>query len=177
MGIDKKYEWAVAQNLAYRICCELDGFSHVIEDRDNLQIRITGNLALASQEFITRAKAKCKFLVDAHWPEDSPDVWCDEPWVKHGADWHVDYAGKLCWEYHRRWKDSIYAVTKEATLGNAAEYGTVWLVRSVRNLLNRHLFAHRAGIDSWRKEWDYWAHDQAVERQYLKSVKRITSER
>jgi hypothetical protein len=55
------------------------------------------------------------------------------------------------------------------THGGAAEFGSRWLLRSTRNLLNRHLFAARTGIREWRKEWDYWAHVGA-EIEYLKSI-------
>jgi hypothetical protein len=169
MDFDKTYDWAVAKNLGYRICSKLDGFSCINENPQKLQIRITGHLALASNEFSTRAKAKCDFYIDAFWPETPPVVYCMEPWLKNGAEWHADRTGLLCWEQNLNWKDSILLVIQEATIGNAAEYGTTWLIRSVRNLLNRHLFAYRAGIESWRKEWDYWAHEQAGETRYLQS--------
>jgi hypothetical protein len=177
MAMDKKYDWALAQNLGYRICSKLDGFPHRNENQEKQQIWITGSLALASDEFFTKAKAKCEFYVDAHWPEKPPVVWCKEPWVKHGAQWHIDRTGLLCWEQYLNWRDSIRSVIEEATIGNAAEYGTTWLIRSIRSLLNRHLFAHRAGIEAWRKEWDYWAHEQAGEKQYLQSKKLVTAEK
>jgi hypothetical protein len=74
------------------------------------------------------------------------------------------------WDYQLRWKDCMIDALDKKTLGEVAELGTIWILRSTRNLLNRHLFAYRSGIKEWRKEWDYWAHGQAAADEYLKPL-------
>jgi hypothetical protein len=169
--MDDKFKWAVTQNLAYRISSELIDFSKLEEDRNNLQILITGKLGLASEEMFTTVSANCKFYVDFNWPEKSPNVWCFEPWLKRGKpEWHTDANGELCWDQKLHWKNDIQAAVQEGTIGNAAEFGKTWIIRSVRNLLNRHLLAHRDGAMGWQRNWDFWAHHEAGEKEYLNTV-------
>ena len=166
-------QWALTKNFAYRLIDECEGFSKLNSDSQNSGIIITGKLRLGSQEFETKSIAECTFIADDLWAESPPTVICKEPWVTLGkADWHIAEDGTLCWDYDVHWKDCMASITNEVTGGEAAEFGKIWMLRSVRNLLNRHLFARRSGIMEWRKEWDYWNHgrDEAA-KEYLKLLR------
>ncbi len=120
-------------------------------------------MTLGSPELSTRATAKCLIVIDAGWMVSPPYVRCTEPWLRKGEDdWHTSQFGVLCWDYDTRWKDTTQAIINQSTIGQAAEYSVASMLRSVRNLLNRHLWAHRLGEKVWQKEWDYWPHNPTV---------------
>src|ERR1017187_9251546 len=144
-NMPRSFQWALAQNFAYRLCPAFRGFPEVINDRDNCRITVKGKLNLGSNEMPTKATAQCCFIIDDLWMEKPPAVACMESWIHIGKDWHAFDGGWLCWEYDEYWRDSLKAVISEVTHGHASEFGSIWLLRSVRNLLNRHLFAHRSG--------------------------------
>jgi hypothetical protein len=160
-------EWPLTQNLAYRIVERLDGFSKLIEDRNRKEIRVTGYLPLADEEFATKKKALCVFDVNAQWVCKIPEVMCLEPWVTRKLpEWHADEYGRLCFEFNLNWERKLPVMVEHYTLGLTADYATKWLLNSTRSLLNRHLFAFRNGINAWPKCWDYWAHGMVdAERQ------------
>lgn len=165
------FRLAIANNFAWRLCTAFDGCPKIKIDCDKYQISIAGSLALGSAEMETKKHAECVIIVDCEWMQRPPLVICKEPWVTLGkADWHISDQGVMCWDYKSRWKDLISIALETGTHGGAAEFGSRWFLRSTRNLLNRHLFAFRSGIKEWRKEWDYWAHDETAEAEYLKSI-------
>lgn len=174
--MSKEFEWSVTQNLGYRICSAFRGFPKIIENRKEQKLRIIGDLLLGSDEFPTKAVAKCSFDIDCNWPTTRPTVTCREPWIKNSLEWHV-LDNVLCWEQELCWKDRIQKAIDEGTIGNAAEFAKIWMIRSVRNLLNRHLFAHRTGSTHWQKQWDFWAHYEAGADQYRKSIESINEQK
>lgn len=171
------FRWALAQNFGYRLACECAGFSKLNLSQENREIVIIGKLPLGSEEFDTKSTAECTFVVNDQWIESPPIAICKEPWVTLGKeDWHISKDGVLCWDYDVYWKDMMTSEIKQGTHGEGAYFGTRWMLRSVRNLLNRHLFASRTGIKVWRKEWDYWGHGPeaaAVEYSRLRTSERL----
>jgi hypothetical protein len=169
------FKWALAQNLGYRLCAAFHGFPEVTSDKNNCKVIVKGKLNLGSKEMASKARASCCFTIDGLWTEKTPAVECSESWLHIHKEWHAFDKGSLCWEFDEYWKDSMAQVVSEVTHGQASEFASIWLLRSVRNLLNRHLFAHRSGISEWRKEWDYWAHERAAAQEYLKLIRTLPS--
>jgi hypothetical protein len=158
VNVPECLEWPLVQNLAYRVVEKL-GFATVLEDKNGRRIQITGNLPLASEEYVTNKRAKCTFYIDSHWPWKIPVVFCLESWVRREVpEWHVYEDGRLCFELDLNWERELPAIVKEYTFGLGASYAAQWLISSSRSLLSRHLFAFRDGITTWPKSWDFWAH-------------------
>jgi hypothetical protein len=83
-----------------------------------------------------------------------PEVRCEAPWMKVGADWHN--AGTMCWVIPDEWRDAMAWKGKSvrAIMGEGRE----WLFNNVRCLVNRHYCAHCDGLTTWPKEWPFWSH-------------------
>ena len=164
-------EWPAAQNLAFKIYSALLPDSLVRIEEEIGRITIWGTLPLASEAYVTRATARCRFEVTAQWPTLIPLVWCYDSWVRRDPKWiwHASEDGQLCFEYAMRWVDEMQVVLGEVGLLTATDFAATWLLKSTRSLLNRHLFTSRHPLEVWPKVWQDWAHDRvAVNAQYRK---------
>ena len=131
----------------------------LIEQREKKNIHLDGCIELGDEHFYTQKKARCSFDISTNWVQKIPIVICRESWViRKPPEWHVYEDGNLCFEFELNWGYKLSAMVDKYTHGLAAEYATKWLLSSTRSLLNRHLFAVRAGIKSWNADWNYWPH-------------------
>lgn len=93
-----------------------------------------------------------------------PEVRCNEPWVRTGAEWHN--GPPLCWVLEDEWRDRMNWRGKR--LGAVLAEGPKWLVANVGSLLSRHFAAHCDGLMSWPESWPAWPHHGAGTREYRK---------
>jgi len=93
-----------------------------------------------------------------------PNVWCNEPWMKIGADWHNDSKNGMCWVLRQEWCDAMNWENK--AVPTIIDEGQNWLLKSICCLINRHYFAHKYNLTAWPKKWDYWGHSDKGARQY-----------
>ena len=91
-----------------------------------------------------------------------PEVFCSDPWVKKGADWHN--LGSLCWVIPNEWEDRMN--WKGKPVADIMTEGVAWFLNGVRSLLSRHYYAHLTGIETWPAEWTAWAHGDEGVREY-----------
>lgn len=168
--MNDEFKLALAENFAWRLNQAFRPPPTIQKTPGSFEIKIRGRLSLGSNEMATRSAALCRVIVDDQWIDKPPVVTCEESWIRKGVSWHISPEGVLCWEYNEYWRNEVARVVELATHGQAAEFGTIWLVRSVRNLLNRHLFAYRTGIKEWRPEWNFWAHGRSAAKEYFDSI-------
>lgn len=93
-----------------------------------------------------------------------PRVWCGEPWMRDGADWHNDRFGGMCWVLEDEWRDVLDGDGKQPR--DQTVIGTTWLMNNVRSLVSRHYYAHLMRLKDWPKAWDAWAHYDKGAKQY-----------
>jgi len=91
-----------------------------------------------------------------------PKVRCNESWMRKGPEWHN--GPPLCWILERQWRDAMGWRGKPVQ--SIMTEGRLLLLRGVRNLVNRHHFAHLDNLDTWPEEWDSWGHFDAGTREY-----------
>ena len=96
--------------------------------------------------------------------EYPPPVWCHEPWMREGADWHNSRVSGMCWVLQEAWNDGMNWKGKRASA--ILEEGREWLLNDVRCLINRHYTAYRDGLTKWPKEWPYWDHETRGVEEY-----------
>lgn len=99
-----------------------------------------------------------------------PVVFCAEPWVRKGADWHN--GPPLCWVLKDEWRDRMNWPGKR--LAAFLTEGPQWLVTNVGSLLSRHFAAHCDGLTSWPASWPAWPHRGAGAREY-RSLRRAAT--
>lgn len=92
-----------------------------------------------------------------------PRVWCREPWMKIGADWHNDAQG-MCWILPDEWRDAMSWMRKPVAA--IISEGQRWLFNNVRLLVDRHYLAHIEGVPNWSREWDAWSHYKEGVKEY-----------
>lgn len=95
-------------------------------------------------------------------------VWCEESWVRVGADWHN--GPPLCWVLPDEWRDVMGWRGK--TIAAIIQEGRLWFLDGVRLLLNRHYAAHMEGLTAWPPEWLSWSHRAEGVREYQLTKKR-----
>lgn len=93
-----------------------------------------------------------------------PSVWCREPWMRTGPDWHNSNTCGLCWVLGKAWCDVMSWEGKRAL--SVIQEGRNWLLNDVRSLIDRHYIASLEGLTSWPEEWPFWAHGDAGVREY-----------
>lgn len=142
---------------AHLIAAELRGASVAPMEKDFIGIvgrldvgSVIADIAVAVPERFDDLKKK------------PPLVFCSEPWVKKGAEWHN--LGSLCWVIPNEWEDVMNWKDKPVT--DIMTEGVAWFLNGVRSLLSRHYYAHLAGIETWPAEWIAWAHGEAGVREY-----------
>lgn len=94
-----------------------------------------------------------------------PVVQCAASWMRKGADWHNGET--MCWVLPLMWRGIMS--WKGKSTNSIIHEGVEWLVNDVRVLINRHYYAHIAGIEQWPEEWKYWSHFGEGIKEYKKS--------
>lgn len=102
-----------------------------------------------------------------------PVVWCSEPWMKTGADWHN--GPPMCWVLPDEWRDAMS--WKGKPVKAIWEEGQRWLINGVRCLVNRHYAAHLEGLTTWPAEWAFWSHHGDGIRDYERERKSTSARR
>lgn len=163
----------IALNLAVRIYDCLKEPRSCWHRRSVNGYEITGAVPLSHARIRTRATAKCRIIVLPDWMDNTPAVVCEETWrAPAGGDWHIDNRGYICTELNLHWKDEIFRIFREKSLGPTAEFAARWLLNSTATLLHRQLTLFRGTIDGWNDSWDYWAHGTVRgEAEYRKQQK------
>lgn len=130
-----------------------------IEPVHGKYIRVTGRLDTE----VTIVSLRIDVWWDFRQVKSTPPiVYCSEPWMKIGPDWHN--GPPLCWALPDEWRDAMS--WRRKPVASIYEQGIDWMVKSVRNLINRHYSAHLEGYDTWPEEWDYWGHFKEGVREY-----------
>ena len=101
---------------------------------------------------------------------EPPEMWCHEPWMRTGAEWHNSASLGLCWVVDPQWRDAMNWRGKGER--QVIEEGCRWLLAHATSLINRHYEAHLTGRERWNPAWDAWPHNiegfQAYEREKRK---------
>jgi hypothetical protein len=98
-----------------------------------------------------------------------PKVFCDEPWMKVGAEWHN--GPPLCWVLSDEWRDVMNWRGKPVAA--IMDEGRRWFLEGVRCLVNRHYSAHLDGRTVWPAEWSSWGHYRAGAREYRQAKTKV----
>lgn len=142
----------------------LDGRAH--------RYRISGHVQLNGTD------AGCQFLVNESWQTMPPIAICREPWVRTGAQWHVDEQYRtMCYVYRKQWTDMINSVITSKGELTVVKVAHVWIVENCQWLLNKHVLAEQLGLKSWQKEWVYWPHGECDAAKAYKQEARKQNER
>lgn len=94
-----------------------------------------------------------------------PRVWCNEAWMKTGADWHN--GPPLCWVLPHLWRDVM--AWRGKPVRAIMEEGLEWMLRDVTSLVNRHYAAHLEGLDAWPNDWEAWGHGTIGMEEYRRA--------
>ena len=120
---------------------------------------------------ISRGVTHCRIEISRNWVSQPPSVFCTEPWMRQGADWHAGSDGLLCYVLKYQWRDVLKETLHKSNVPVTIDVSCSWLLRNVQWLLNKHLLAHQLKIDAWPPSWDYWPHgDNEAYEQYLASA-------
>jgi hypothetical protein len=99
--------------------------------------------------------------------EIPPMVFCREPWMRTGVEWHNDSRTGMCWVLEAEWRDVWGAVGRSER--ESAEAAARWLINNVTSLISRHHYASLEGLKRWPKEWEAWGHYDAGIEEYERS--------
>ena len=61
---------------------------------------------------------------------------------------------------------------RSKTVGCLVREGRRWLFNNVRNLIDRHHYAHRQQFTTWPREWSDWQHGELGVAQYEREKRR-----
>ena len=165
-GFEPYLDWPLAKDAALKIHSELKNAELSFDEKGKSAL-IKGTLPLGDSDYSTKAMAQCRFKLRADWLRNIPHTHCDASWLKREIDWHAYSDGGLCFDLGLFWSDEIFAVVDAYGHVAAAEFARIWLVRSVRSLVRRHLVAHRVGITDWSSSWADWKHGRKGVEQYF----------
>ncbi len=95
-----------------------------------------------------------------------PRVYCSEPYIKIGDEWHNSNRTGLCYVIDLEWKKYMGWLGKdrESVIKEASE----WIAIASINLISRHRVATKKGLTRWPDEWKYWEHGTDGYEQYKK---------
>jgi hypothetical protein len=126
------------------------------------------SMSIVRGTLVTRAAlARVEIHIGADFEEvmqAPPPVWCCEPWMRHGEEWHNDEHGGMCWVLRDEWRD-IFA-SRDRLKGDEARVAADWLLHNVRSLISRHYYASLVGLKRWPKAWDAWGHQDKGVAEY-----------
>jgi len=117
---------------------------------------------LVKAEFKAQIEVRFRFPLKNHIPR----VFCHEPWMKTGDEWHNSTGSGLCWALEQEWLAAQSWTGKSLQL--VTEEGVRWLVNDAGNLIARHWVAAQMGATKWSSDWDYWKHGHDGVVQYQK---------
>lgn len=149
MSRSLKFALLVAQDLRQPTIIRRRGQCYVVEGKLDIGA-VNAQLTIAVPWFFKELK------------RSPPDVYCREPWIRTGKDWHN--RPPMCWVLGQLWRDAMS--WKGKPVESIMTEGRQMLLCGVRNLVNRHYFAHLENLDSWQDEWDSWGHFDAGTREY-----------
>lgn len=138
--------------------------------RESSVVVINKDLCLRGRLDVGAVLATIKVLVPIRFGDlkkQPPRVFCSEPWMKQGADWHNN--DSVCWVIPNEWKDAMNWDGKP--VADIMAEGLAWFLEGVRCLLSRHYHAHLEGIETWPPEWLAWGHGPAGVKEYKQAKK------
>lgn len=111
--------------------------------------------------------AYAKVIVRVPWlfndlKRHGPIIWCDESWMKTGADWHN--FPPMCWVLPDEWRDTMDWKGKPADA--IIQEGCELAINNSRALIVKHWIAKEEGITEWPADWPFWGHGQEGVEQY-----------
>lgn len=83
-----------------------------------------------------------------------PTIFCLEPWMKSGPDWHN--GPPLCWTLPNLWRDCM--TRRQKSVASIMSEGWNWMRNNVSALVAKHYDAELRGLKEWQPEWDFWGH-------------------
>lgn len=120
--------------------------------------------------------ALCQITIVPDWTRILPEVYCSEPWVRSGQDWHA-FNGDLCYVFDDEWRDLVSLVRSDEGNLAAARYAANLCLRNVRWLLYRHHIAAITKLANWPADWPGWPHSHAqAHRKYWRERSQVVHE-
>lgn len=124
----------------------------------------------------TAARVDLLIRVGTNWRKNIPEVIADADWLTAGLDWHIYPDRSLCWDVDARWQDRGELADRVFPLFYSYMHAAEWLKVSVCYLLDRNLFARRAGLEGLPKSCLQFKHGNDGKRQYAKERARFRYE-
>jgi len=127
-------------------------------------------LNFSANVMISNVWVPCCFGIPSQWRNIPPTISCSEHWVRCEEDWHISSdQGELCWVLSNLWQDAIASWAETNPLEVVRESAVAWCIASSKELLKKHLEAHRhAYFGPWLPEWPQWPHGPEAAAQYEK---------
>lgn len=127
------------------------------------QTILEGHLAIGTRV------AKIKIILPKNIQElrvKPPSVFCSEPFIRYGEEWHNSDKSGLCYVIDLEWQEYMGWLGKdrEQVIKEAAR----WLIIASQNLIIRHRVASKRGYLNWPEKWKYWEHGSVGYEQYKK---------
>ncbi|MDP0492236.1 MAG: hypothetical protein Q7Q71_14395 [Verrucomicrobiota bacterium JB023] len=163
-----KAKFKYSENLISLLGTWIENMDIQKSDRSSLTLNGKLRFSVNDTEVIAPIRIKINLRTMRRTP---PMLFCDEPWVKREADWHVNVNadGDLCWISHDEWKLAQSQTSKSKIL--VVEDFSELLRCGALFLISRHWIATKLELKIWPKQWDQWLHSDEGTKQFWDEIK------
>lgn len=131
----------------------------VVETKKGVGFHICGRLDVGPVIATVRIFVPWRFRGVKRRP---PIVYCVEPWMRTGSDWHN--APPLCWTLPELWRDCM--ARRQKPVASIMSEGCLWMKNNVSALIAKHHYADIHGLNEWQPEWEFWGHGRKGVEEY-----------